>query len=179
MLLCLCCLFCTFCSGLCVRICFLSRPQHSTLSAGPRADPTPSRPCIKIPLTLLIAQPLTLAFHSHLPLDRLPPKAQTHPFVTLKTRRLLAGVPVAVYDPACLVELFQVDQTRRDAAGGQVRGGEGTRFWDGGQKARVREPVVELREGVWVEVGAVKGADVELVGAGWLVGVREGGAGGD
>lgn len=38
---------------------------------------------------------------------------------------------------------------------------------------------MELREGVWVEVGAVKDADVELVGAGWLVGVRRGGAGGD
>ena len=60
-----------------------------------------------------------------------------------------------------------------------MRGGEGTRFWDGGQKARVREPVVELCEGVWVEVGALKGADVELVGAGWLVGVRGGSAGGD
>jgi hypothetical protein len=60
-----------------------------------------------------------------------------------------------------------------------VRGGEGTCFWDGGQKARVREPVVELREGVRVEVGAMKGADVELVGTGWLVGVREGSAGGD
>ena len=60
-----------------------------------------------------------------------------------------------------------------------MRGGEGTRLRDGGQKARVREPVVKLREGVWVEVGAVKGADVELVGAGWLVGVRGGAAGGD
>jgi hypothetical protein len=60
-----------------------------------------------------------------------------------------------------------------------VRGGQGTRFWDGGQKARVREPVVELREGVWVKVEAVKGADVELVGAGWLVGARRGGARGD
>ena len=60
-----------------------------------------------------------------------------------------------------------------------MRGGEGTRLRDGGQKARVREPVVELRKGVWVEVGAMKGADVELVGAAWLVGVRGGAAGGD
>jgi hypothetical protein len=60
-----------------------------------------------------------------------------------------------------------------------VRGGEGTRFWNGGQKARVREPVVELREGVWVKVGAVKGADGELVGAGRLVGVRDRSPGGD
>lgn len=47
--------------------------------------------------------------------------------------------------------------------------GEGASFWDGGFKARVREPRVELSERVRVEVQAVEGIDFELGGAGGLV----------
>lgn len=56
-------------------------------------------------------------------------------------------------------------------------GGEGACFGDGVVKARVGEPLVELDEGVGVEVGADEGADLELCSLRRLVRVRGGGAG--
>ena len=106
----------------------------------------------------------------------MPPERQARARVSLDIRRLPARAPVGVYHKPSLVQLLQVDKARRYGARGQGGGGEADGFGLVDPRGlSVREPDVELGEGVGVKLGAGEGVFGVLVG---LPGVRVG-RGGD
>lgn len=161
------------------------RLQHLTLPTRPGPDPRAPRPRVKIPLTLLVTQPLHFSLDTHLPLERLPPKHQARVGVASFASRSedVGGFarrgPVRVHDEAAVaVEFFEVDHAGGDAAGGEGGRGERAGFGDGGGKEWMAEPAVELDEWGGGEIREREGADLELGGAGGVGGVG-GGAGGE
>lgn len=105
----------------------------------------------------------------------MPPECQTRPGITRHVARFATRAPIAVDDEAGGVELFQIDVTAGNGAGGEVGGGEA----DGFGLVDVRglgggEPGVELGEGGGGELGEGEGPFRVLVG---LLGGFVGGGG--
>ena len=127
--------------------------QNRALLARPRPDPAPPCPQVVIRLALRLTQPLHRPLNPDLPLQLRPPKRQAGLRVTPHVLGLAARAPVAVDDEAPRVEFLQVHEARRHNAGRERRRGQAHGFGlVDRRRLRVREPRVELRERVGVEL---------------------------
>lgn len=145
----------------------LPATQHLTLLASPGAQPAPSYARIVVDLALVAGEALDGALDADLTLELWPPEGQAGKGVGGDVGGLARGAPVGVDDEATCVELLEVDHARGHAAGRQrgSRDGDGLRLVHAGALG-VREPGVELGEGVSGEGLARESAFGVLFGLG-------------
>ena len=141
--------------------------EHLALLTRPGAQPAAAYTRVVVDLALLAAQALNRALDADLALELGPPEGQAGEGVGGDVGGLARRAPVGVDDEAARVELLEVDHARGHAARGQRRRRErdGLGLVYAGTLG-VREPDVELREGVRGEGAAREGAFGVLFGLG-------------